>query len=64
MEVACTFDSSMEEAFMTKTIKYQPLISELGYQSRLLVLIFGSLGHTHRLVVRGLQQLGMQKKEG
>ncbi len=34
LEVACTFDSSMEEAFMTKVIKYQPLlntISEIGY---------------------------------
>ncbi len=29
---------------------------------RLFVFIFGSLGHTHRLVVRGLQQLGMPKK--
>ncbi len=60
-----TFDSSMEEAFMTKVIKYQPLlniISEIGYRGRLLVFIFGSLGHTHRLVVRGLQQLGMPKK--
>ncbi len=50
---------------MTKVIKYQPLlniISEIGYRGRLLVFIFGSLGHTHRLVVRGLQQLGMPKK--
>ncbi len=65
LEIACTFDSSMEEAFMTKVIKYQPLlnvISEIGYRGRLLVFIFGSLGHTHRLVVRGLQQLGMPKK--
>ncbi len=38
------------------------VISEIGYRGRLLVLIFGSLGHTHRLVVRGLQQLGMPKK--
>ncbi len=50
---------------MTKVIKYQPLlniISEIGYRGRLLVFIFGRLGHTHRLVVRGLQQLGMLKK--
>ena len=66
LEMACTFDPSLEEAFMTKVIKYQPLlntISELGYRCRLFVFIFGSLGHTHRLVVRGLQQLGMPKKE-
>ena len=65
LEMACTFDSSLEEAFMTKVIKYQPLLQtiiELGYRCDLLVLIFGSLGHVHRLVVRGFQQLGMPKK--
>ena len=48
LEMACTFDLSLEEAFMTKVIKYQPLlntISELGYRCRLFVFIFGSLGH-------------------
>ena len=48
LEVACTFDSSLEEAFMTKVIKYQPLlqtITELGYRCNLLVFIFGSLGY-------------------
>ena len=61
----CTFDSGLEEAFMTKVIKYQQLlqaITQLGYRCNLLVFIFGSLGHVHRLVVRGLQQLGMPKK--
>uniref|UniRef100_A0A668ATD0 ER lipid raft associated 2 n=1 Tax=Myripristis murdjan TaxID=586833 RepID=A0A668ATD0_9TELE len=51
---------------MTKVIKYQLLIntiSELGYRCRLLVFIFGSLGHVHRLVVRGLCLLGMPKKK-
>ncbi len=40
LEIACTFDSSMDEAFMNKVIKYQPLlniISEIGYRGRLLV---------------------------
>ena len=65
LEVACTFDPNLEEAFMAKVIKCQPLpstISELGYRCGLLVFIFGSLGHVHRLVVRGLQQMGMPKK--
>ncbi len=64
LEIVCTFESSMEEAFLTKVIKYQPLyiISEIGYRGRLLVFIFGSLGHTQKLVVRGLQQLGMPQK--
>lgn len=54
LKVAGTVDSSPEEAFMTTVIKYQPLlntISELSYTHR-----------THRLVVRGLQQLGMLKR--
>ena len=66
LEMACTFDSNLEEAFMTKVIKYQQLvdiISELGYRCTLLVFIFGSLGHAHRLVVRGLRLLGLSKKD-
>ncbi len=49
---------------MTKVIKYQSLlnvISEIGYRGRLLVFIFASLGHTHRLVVRG-EGLGCQNE--
>lgn len=40
LEIVCTFDTSLEEAFMTKVLKYQPLvnpISELGYRCALLV---------------------------
>ena len=29
LEMACTFDSSLEEAFMTKVIKYQPLLQSI-----------------------------------
>ena len=65
LEVGCTFDSSLEEAFLTKMLKYQQLvqtISQLGYSCKLLVFIFGSLGHVHKLVVRGLQMAGLSKK--
>ena len=58
LEVGCTFDYSLEEAYLTKILKYQQLkqtISQLGYKCTLLVFIFGSLGHVHKLVVRGLQ---------
>ena len=57
LEVGCTFDYSLEEAFLAKVLKYQPLKSEieqLGYECKLLVFIFGSLGNVHRLVARGL----------
>ncbi len=65
LEIACTFDSSMEEAFMIKVIKYQPLlniISERLSEPITYFHIWQSIGHTHRLVVRSLQQLGMPKK--
>ena len=64
LEVGCTFDSSLEEAFNTKQLKYQPLvqaITQLGYNCQLVIFIFGSLGHVHRLVVRGPRILGLTK---
>ena len=64
LEVGCTFDHSLEEAFSTKILKYQQLeqaISQLGYRCKLLVFIFGSLGHAHKFVVRGLQMAGLSK---
>ena len=64
LEVACTFDHSLEEAFLTKALKYQRLkdaILQLGYKCKLLVFVFGSLGNVHKSVVRGLQIAGMPK---
>ena len=66
LEVGCTFDHSLEEAFLTKMLKYQQLkqtISQLGYKCTLLGFIFGSLGHVHKLVVRGLQIAGLSKRK-
>ena len=65
LEVGCTFDYSLEEAFLTKVLKYNQLeqtIAQLGYRCKLLVFIFGSLGHVHKLVVRGLQMAGLTKR--
>ena len=64
LEVGCTFDYSLEEAFLAKVLKYEPLrneIEQLGYKCKLIVFIFGSLGNVHRLVVRGLQTAGIPK---
>ena len=44
----------MEDSYLSKTVKYQSLISTIGYRCQLIVLVFGSLGHVHRLVIRGL----------
>ena len=64
LEVGCAFDYSLEETFLAKTLKYQPLkneIERLGYSCKLLVFIFGSLSHVHRLVMRGLQMAEIPK---
>ena len=64
IEVGCCFDSTLEEAFLTKLVKYQPLVQQitgLGYKCQYLVLIFGSLGHVHRLAIRGLMMVGFTK---
>ena len=64
LEVGCTFDHSLEEAFLTKVLKYQRLkdvITQMGYECKLLVFIFGSLGNVHKSVVRGLQIAGLPK---
>ena len=64
LEVGCCFDSSLEEAYLTKLVNYNPLvqqISGLGYKSQYLVVIFSSLGHVHRPVIRGLRMVGFTK---
>ena len=64
LEVGCAFDYSLEDAYLTKLLKYQPLrdiVVQLGYKCKVLVFIFGSLGNVHRLVVRGLQMAGLSK---
>ena len=61
LEGGCSFDGNMEQAFVEKLLKYQPLVVSLdclGCRSKLVALIFGSLGHVHRLALRGLQIAG------
>lgn len=64
VEVGCCFDSYLEETFCEKLMKYQPLVQEItvmGYKCQYIVLVFGSLGHVHRLATRGLRMLGFPK---
>ena len=64
IEVGCCFDFYMDTCYYSKQLIYQPLqkhIVQLGYECKLIVLIFGSLGHIHKNVVRGLQIAGLQK---
>ena len=66
VELACCFDLYMDICFNTKLLKYQPLansIINLGFNCTLMVLTFGSLGHVHKLVLRGLQRCGPKSKK-
>merc|ERR1712055_1042771 len=63
-EIGCPFDLYMDTCFTSKLMKYQPLVERimaLGYNCQLIILVFGSLGHVHKLVLRGLQLGGLQK---
>ncbi len=63
-EVSCAFDLFMEDSYCSKILKYQSLIltvENLGYKCQLIVLVFGSLGHVHRLAIRGLCIGGLSK---
>jgi len=60
----CAFDLFMEDSYCSKILKHQSLIStteNLGYKCQLLV--FGSLGHVHKLAVRGLCIGGISETE-
>ena len=62
--MGCAFDLYMDQAFQDKHSKYQPLlriITDLGYRCRFSILIFGSLGHVHKLTTSGLTIAGMTK---
>ena len=64
LEIGCVYDGYMDMTFNDKMTKYQPLltkITSLRYSCRLIVLIFGSLGHVHRLTMSGLRLAGLTK---
>ena len=56
----------MEITFTDKIIKYQPILEilrDLGYQRKLIVFIFGSLGHVHNRVYSGLRLAGLSSRK-
>ena len=62
----CVCDLYMDIAFNDKIMKWQPSLaklSDLGYQCKLVVLIFGSLGHVHNLVFGGLRLAGLSSRK-
>ena len=66
LEIGCVHDLYMDMAFNDKILKYQPILaklSDLGYQCKLVVLIFGSLGLVHNLVFSGLRLAGLSSRK-
>ncbi len=65
IEVGGSFDLYLDTCYLSKLLKYQPLleaIHQLDYQCKLITLVFGSLGHVHKNVIKGLQLGGLQIK--
>ena len=65
IEIGCSYDAYMDTCYASKLLKYQPLsnvLTNYGYSCTVIALIFGSLGHVHRMCVRGLQICGLSKK--
>ena len=66
LEIGCVFEMYMEIAFNDKIVKYQPILEilrDLGYQCKLIVFIFGSLGHVHNHVFSGLRLAGLSSRK-
>ena len=76
--IGCCIDAYMDLSLTDKLLKYQPLLNALTqcrYQPllnaltqcscncKLIALIYGSLGHAPGICVRGLQMVGLNKRE-
>ena len=66
VEIATPFDSFIGRCYDEKFNKYFPLtveLNELGYYTKVIVLIIGSLGHVHKKFINGLKILGLSSRE-
>ncbi len=55
IEVGCSFDLYLDICYLSKLLKYQPLVEaihQLDYHCKLMTLVFGSLGHVHKNVIK------------
>ena len=65
IEIAVPFDTHIQETYQAKFDKYYPLsleINQLGYNSKVIVLVIGSLGHVEKHFVSGLIKVGINRK--
>ena len=66
IEISTPFDSFLETCYNQKFNKYLPLsleLNDLGFRSKIFVLVIGSLGHVHRRFVSGLKNIGFSQTE-
>ena len=62
IEFSAPFDAFIGKCYSEKFSKYFPLsleINSLGYHTKIVVLIIGSLGHVHKRFVNGLKMIGL-----
>ena len=66
IEILVPFDARMSITYEQKFQKYFPLsleINELGYSTKIVVLIVGSLGFVHSRFASGLKLCGISRAE-
>ena len=54
IEIGCSYDAYMDTCYASKLLKYQPLnnvFNNYGYSCKVIALLFGSLGHVHKMCV-------------
>ena len=64
VEIAVPFDTFIGETYQNKFEKYLPLsreINQFGYQTKIIVLIIGSLGNVHKNFVSGLNKININR---
>ena len=64
VEIALPFDTFIGETYQTKFEKYLPLsreINQFGFETKVIVLIIGSLGNVHKNFVTGLIKLNISR---
>ena len=66
IEISTPYDAFMDKCYNGKFNKYFPLsleINTLGFQTKIIVLIIGSLGHVHKKFTNGLKLIGFSNYE-
>ena len=66
IEVANPYDPFIDQCYNIKFEKYMPLciqLSDAGFNTKVVVLVIGSLGTVHRRLVPGLRLLGLSQRQ-